>query len=83
MNDDIVFRKNTNVGIIEYVKSVILLQIKQSTSCKSPLVSKTTVTPPDQILKESSVTPPSKTNSEDQQRVVSTIDLSELTTSER
>ena len=40
---DIVLRKNTNVGVIEYVKSVIPLQVEQSTSCKSPSVSKTTV----------------------------------------
>ena len=44
---DIVLRKNTNVGVIEYVKSVITLQVKQSTSCKSPSVNKTTVTPLD------------------------------------
>ena len=44
---DIVLRKNTNVGVIEHVKSVIALQVKQSTSCKSPSVNKTTVTPPD------------------------------------
>ena len=63
---DIVLRKNTNVGVIEYVKSVIPLQVEQSTSCKSPSVNKTTVTPPDQILKEPSVRPPNKTNSEHQ-----------------
>ena len=67
---DIVFRKNTNVGIIEYVKSVIPLQVEQSTSCKSPSVNKTTVTSPDQILEEPSIRPPNKTNSEHQQRSI-------------
>ena len=76
----IVLRKNTNVGVIEYVKSVIPLQVKQSTSCKSPSVNKATMTPPDQILEEPSIEP-NKTNSD--QRVVSNIDLSGLTTSER
>ena len=76
-------RKNTSVGVIEYVKSVIPLQVEQSTSCKSPSVNKTTVTPPDQILEEPCVRPPNKTNSEHQQRLVNTIDLSGLTTSER
>ena len=76
----IVLHKNTNVGVIEYVKSVIPLQVKQSTSCKSPSVNKATMTPPDQILEEPSIEP-NKTNSD--QRVVSNIDLSGLTTSER
>ena len=40
---DIIFRKNTNAGVIECVKSVIPLKVKQSTSCKSPSVHKTTV----------------------------------------
>ena len=78
----IVLRKNTNVGVIEYVKSVIPLQVKQSTSCKSPSVNKATMTPPDQILQEPSIQP-NKTNSDHQQKVVSNIDLSGLTTSER
>ena len=78
---DIVLHKNTKVGVIEYVKSVIPLQVEQSTSCKSPSVNKTTVTSSDQILEESSVKPPNKTNSEHEQRVVNTTDLSELTTS--
>ena len=78
---DIVLHKNTNVGVIEYVKSIIPLQVEQSTSCKSPSVNK--VTPPDQILEEPSVRLPNKTNSEHQQRVVNTIDLSGLTTSEK
>ena len=76
----IVLHKNTNVGVIEYVKSVIPLQVKQSTSCKSPSVNKATMTPPDQILEEPSIEP-NKTNSD--QRAVSNIDLSGLTTSER
>ena len=76
----IILRKNTNVGVIEYFKSVIPLQVKQSTSCKSPSVNKATMTPPDQILEEPSIEP-NKTNSD--QRVVSNIDLSGLTTSER
>ena len=79
----IVLRKNTNVGVFEYVKLVISLQVKQSTSCKSPSVIKATATPSDQILEEPSVTPPNKTNSEHQRRVVNTIDLSGLTTSEQ
>ena len=79
----IVLRKNTNVGVFEYVKLVIPLQVKQSTSCKSPSVIKATVTPSDQILEESSITSPNKTNSQHQQRVVNTIDLSGLTTSEQ
>ena len=79
----IVLRKNTNVGVFEYVKLVITLQVKQSTSCKSPSVIKATVTPSDQILGESSITSPNKTNSQHQQRVVNTIDLSGLTTSEQ
>ena len=41
------------------------------------------MTPPDQILEEPSVRPPNKTNSEYQQRVVNTTDLSGLTMSER
>ena len=41
------------------------------------------MTPSDQILEEPNVRPPNKTNSEHQQRVVNTIDLSGLTTSER
>ena len=40
-----VLRKNTNVGVIEHAKSVIPLQVKQSTSCKPPSVNKATVTP--------------------------------------
>ena len=56
------------------------LQVKQSTSRKSPSVNKATMTPPDQILEEPSIEP-NKTNSD--QRVVSNIDLSGLTTSER
>ena len=79
---DIVLHKNTNMGVIEYVKSVIPLQVKQSTSCKSPSVNRATVAPPDQILEEPSITP-KKTNSEHQQRVVNIIDLSGLTASER
>ena len=79
---DAVLRKNTNGGVIEYIKSVIPLQLKQSTSCKSPSVNKATVTLPGQILEEPSIRP-NKTNSENQQRVVNTIDLSGLTTSER
>ena len=79
---DVVLRKNTNVGVIEYIKSVIPLQLKQSTSCKSPSVNKATVTLPGQILEEPSIRP-NKTNSENQQRVVNAIDLSGLTTSER
>ena len=75
-------RKNTNFGVIEYVKSVITLHVKQSTSRKSPSVNKATMTPPDQILEEPSIEP-NKTNSDHQQRVVSNIDLSGLTTSER
>ena len=78
---DIVLHKNTNVGVTEYVKSVI--PFKQTTSCKSPSVNKATVTPSDQILEEPSITPPNKTNSEHQQRMVNTTDLSGLTTSER
>ena len=80
---DIVLRKNTNVGVIEYIKSVIPLQVEQSTLCKSPSVSKTTVTPPDQIMEEPCVRPPNKTNSEHQQILVNTVDLSGLTTSKR
>ena len=76
-------RKNTNVGVTEYVKSVIPLLVKKSTSCKSPSVNKAIVTPPDQILEEPSIKPPNKTNSEHQQRVVNTTDLSGLTTRER
>ena len=79
----IVLRKNTNVGVFEYVKLVIPLQVKQSTSCKSPSVIKATVTPSEQMLGEPSITPPNKTNSEHQQRVVNTTDLSGLTTSEQ
>ena len=45
--NDIVFRKNTNVGAIEYVKSVIPLQLKQSALGKYLSVNKTTVIPPD------------------------------------
>ena len=41
---DTVLCKNINVGVTEYVKSVIPLQVAQSTSCKSPSVNKTTVT---------------------------------------
>ena len=79
---DVVLRKNTNVGVIEYIKSVIPLQLKQSTSCESLSVNKATVTLPGQILEEPSIRP-NKTNSENQQRVVNAIDLSGLTTSER
>ena len=79
----IVLRKNTNVGVFEYVKLVIPLQVKQSTSCKSPSVLKATVTPSDQILEEPSIIPPNKTNSEHQQRVVNTMDISGSTTSEQ
>ena len=71
---------NTNVGVIDYCKSVIPLQVNSSTSCKSLSVSKTTVTPLNQMLEELSITPPNKINSEHQQRVVNTADLSELTT---
>ena len=42
-----------------------------------------TVTPADQLLEELSITPPNKINSEHQQRVVNTVDLFGLTTSER
>ena len=80
---DIVLRKNTNVGVIECVTSVIALQVKQSNICKSPSVNKIAVTLPDQIMGEPSITPPNKINSEHQQRMVNTIDLSGLTTSER
>ena len=80
---DIVWRKNTNFEFIEYINSVIPLQIKQSASCKSPSLNKTTVTPRDQILEESSITPPNKTSSEHQQRVVNTTYLPGLTASER
>ena len=55
---NIVLRKTTNIRVIEYVKSVLPLQVKQSTLCKSPSVNKTTVTPPGQILEEPSITPP-------------------------
>ena len=41
------------------------------------------MTPSDQILEESSITSPNKTNSQHQQRVVNAIDLSGLTTSEQ
>ena len=54
---NIVLRKTTNIRVIEYVKSVLPLQVKQSTLCKSPSVNKTTLTPPDQILEEPSITP--------------------------
>ena len=67
---DIAFHKNTSVGDIEYVKSVIPLQVEQSTSCKSPSVNKTTVTSPNQILEEPSIRPPNNTNSEHQQRSI-------------
>ena len=79
---DIVLHMNTNVGVIKHVKSVIPLQVKQSNSCKSHSVKKTTVTPPDQILEEPSITS-NKTSSEHKQILVNTIDLSGLTTSER
>ena len=45
--NDIVFRKNTNVGAIEYVKSVIPLQLKQSALSKHLPINKTTVILPD------------------------------------
>ena len=79
---DIVLRKNTNVGVIEYVKSVIPLQIKQSASCKPPSVNKATVIATDQILEEPSITL-TRTNSEHQQIMVNTVDISGLTISDR
>ena len=42
---DIVLRKNTSVGVIKDVKSVIPSQFKQSTSCKHPSINRATVTP--------------------------------------
>ena len=42
---DIALRKNTSVGVIKDVKSVIPSQFKQSTSCKHPSINRATVTP--------------------------------------
>ena len=80
---DIVLCKNTNVGVIEYIKSVIPLQVKNPTSRKSPSVKKAIVTRSDQILEEPSITPTNESNSEYQQRVVNAIYLSGFTTSDR
>ena len=75
--------KNTNIGVVEHFISVIPLQVKQSSLHKSLPLNKTTVTPPDPIEEEPSVTPPDKLNSEYQQRVVNTTDLFGLTALER
>ena len=80
---DIVLRKNTNVRVIECVKSVIPLQVKQSALCKSQSINKTTVTSADPILEEPSIKPPNKINSEHHRKVVNTIYLCALTTLER
>ena len=84
---DITLRKDTRIGIVDYVTSIVPVEMKPARSKRLAAVNKISITPDEtqQAVNESTEDPPSAVSilNEHQQNVINSIDLSGLTTSER